>query len=83
LAKYACILRFLAGIIRKTGILRNMSPLNKAQRGSNSGILSFSFEKARLHHEKMIFEWLAEPHMQEFWDNSQAKRLAPLPERWQ
>src|SRR6186997_3059631 len=29
------------------------------------------FQKARLEHEKVIFEWLTEPHMQEFWDNSQ------------
>lgn len=29
------------------------------------------FEKASYQHEKIIFEWLAEPHMQEFWDNSQ------------
>jgi RimJ/RimL family protein N-acetyltransferase len=29
------------------------------------------FEKASIKHEKIIFRWLAEPHMQEFWDNSQ------------
>lgn len=29
------------------------------------------FEKAALSHQKIIFDWLAEPHMQEFWDNSQ------------
>ncbi len=32
---------------------------------------SISFEKANLTHEQVIFAWLAEPHMQEFWDNSQ------------
>ncbi len=29
------------------------------------------FEKVGAQHQKVIFEWLAEPHMQEFWDNSQ------------
>jgi len=29
------------------------------------------FEKATLEHQDIIFSWLAEPHMQEFWDNSQ------------
>lgn len=29
------------------------------------------FEKVSHQHHKIIFEWLAEPHMQEFWDNSQ------------
>jgi RimJ/RimL family protein N-acetyltransferase len=45
--------------------------MNNAKKSSTSRISSFSFEKAQPHHEKMIFEWLAEPHMQEFWDNSQ------------
>jgi RimJ/RimL family protein N-acetyltransferase len=30
-----------------------------------------SFEKVTLKHKDMLFQWLAEPHMQEFWDNSQ------------
>ena len=29
------------------------------------------FVKAGLPHEKLIFSWLSEPHMMEFWDNSQ------------
>ncbi len=29
------------------------------------------FEKADLQHQKIIFKWLDEPHMKEFWDNSQ------------
>ncbi len=29
------------------------------------------FEKATLSHKDVIFEWLEEPHMKEFWDNSQ------------
>jgi RimJ/RimL family protein N-acetyltransferase len=33
--------------------------------------MSITFEKATLEHEKLIFEWLEEPHMIEFWDNSQ------------
>jgi hypothetical protein len=28
------------------------------------------FEKASIKHQNIIFQWLAEPHMQEFWDNS-------------
>lgn len=30
-----------------------------------------NFEKVTLAHQSLIFGWLAEPHMQEFWDNSQ------------
>lgn len=30
-----------------------------------------SFEKANTNTEEIIFRWLAEPHMQEFWDNTQ------------
>lgn len=29
------------------------------------------FERANVEHQQIIFHWLAEPHMQEFWDNSQ------------
>ena len=29
------------------------------------------FEKVNHQHQKIIFEWLQEPHLQEFWDNSQ------------
>lgn len=32
---------------------------------------NITFEKANLSHEKIIFSWLSEPHMIEFWDNSQ------------
>lgn len=30
-----------------------------------------TFEKATLKHKDTIFEWLSEPHMMEFWDNTQ------------
>ena len=30
-----------------------------------------TFEKATTTYEEIIFSWLAEPHVQEFWDNSQ------------
>lgn len=33
--------------------------------------MNITFEKAALKHQDTIFSWLAEPHMQEFWDNSQ------------
>ena len=33
--------------------------------------MNISFEKATLLHKDTIFGWLAEPHVQEFWDNSQ------------
>lgn len=33
--------------------------------------MTMTFEKATLQHKDIIFDWLAEPHMQEFWDNSQ------------
>lgn len=29
------------------------------------------FEKARFCHQKILWHWLKEPHIQEFWDNSQ------------
>lgn len=29
------------------------------------------FEKASIKHQKVIFDWLEQPHMKEFWDNSQ------------
>lgn len=32
------------------------------------------FEKATLQQKDIIFEWLEEQHMQEFWDNSQAHK---------
>lgn len=34
-------------------------------------IHSIHFEKATTKHQEMIFQWLAEPHMQAFWDNTQ------------
>lgn len=34
-------------------------------------INKFNFEKASAKHQAIIFQWLAEPHMQAFWDNSQ------------
>lgn len=33
--------------------------------------MNINFEKATLAHKNTIFNWLAEPHVQEFWDNSQ------------
>ena len=36
-----------------------------------NSIHTIHFEKATLAHREFIFAWLEEPHMQEFWDNSQ------------
>lgn len=33
-----------------------------------------TFEKATFAHKKIIFSWLAEPHVQEFWDNTQGHK---------
>jgi RimJ/RimL family protein N-acetyltransferase len=33
--------------------------------------MNITFEKVGHKHKEMLFQWLAEPHMQEFWDNSQ------------
>ena len=33
--------------------------------------MNVHFEKAQPSHIEIIFEWLAEVHMMEFWDNSQ------------
>lgn len=32
---------------------------------------NITFVKAGISHEKIIFSWLLEPHMMEFWDNTQ------------
>lgn len=32
---------------------------------------TITFEKATVDHKDIIFAWLAEPHVQEFWDNTQ------------
>jgi len=34
-------------------------------------MISITFKKASLKHKNTIFSWLAEPHMIEFWDNTQ------------
>jgi predicted acetyltransferase len=36
--------------------------------------MSIHFEKANLSHINIIFEWLAEAYVQEFWDNTQAHK---------
>ena len=36
--------------------------------------MKISFEKASPSHIDIIFHWLAEPHMMEFWDNTQAHK---------
>ena len=33
--------------------------------------MNIHFEKAHLTHKELIFNWLEEPHIKEFWDNSQ------------
>ena len=33
-----------------------------------------TFEKATTAHKEIIFSWLAEPHVQEFWDNTQGHK---------
>jgi hypothetical protein len=37
-------------------------------------IMSNTFEKANVSHVDTIFAWLAEPDIQEFWDNTQAHK---------
>lgn len=36
--------------------------------------MNIHFEQATHAHKETIFQWLAEPHMLEFWDNSQAHK---------
>lgn len=36
--------------------------------------MTITYEKANLSHKETIFNWLGEPHIQEFWDNSQAHK---------
>lgn len=36
--------------------------------------MNINFEKAQLHHQRIIFEWLNQPHVQAFWDNSEEHR---------
>ncbi len=38
------------------------------------GNLTLRFERASEVYQSIVFGWLAEPHMQEFWDNSQAHK---------
>lgn len=33
-----------------------------------------SFQQLDALHEKLVFAWLAEPHIREFWDNTQAHK---------
>ena len=33
-----------------------------------------TFEKATTTHKEIIFSWLAEPHVQKFWDNTQGHK---------
>ncbi len=33
--------------------------------------MHIGFEKATAHHKEALFAWLGEPHVQEFWDNTQ------------
>ena len=33
--------------------------------------MKITFERASIQHNDTIFSWLAEPHIIEFWDNSQ------------
>ena len=35
---------------------------------------NFTFEKAKACHKEIIYSWLNEPHVQEFWDNTQAHK---------
>jgi hypothetical protein len=37
-------------------------------------IRKIHFEKASTKHQDTLFQWLNEPHMKEFWDNSQEHR---------
>jgi hypothetical protein len=37
-------------------------------------MINIHFEKATLLHKNVIFTWLDEPHVREFWDNSQEHR---------
>jgi RimJ/RimL family protein N-acetyltransferase len=36
--------------------------------------MNIHFEKANLAHQEIIFNWLKESHVQEFWDNTQAHK---------
>ena len=36
--------------------------------------MSINFEKANVNHVDIIFGWLAEPFVQEFWDNTQGHK---------
>jgi RimJ/RimL family protein N-acetyltransferase len=36
--------------------------------------MNIQFEKVSFQHQKTIFAWLEEPHVKEFWDNSQGHK---------
>ena len=44
--------------------------------------MKLSFEKISLQHIDIIFGWLAEPFVQEFWDNTQQKIRIREIESW-
>lgn len=44
------------------------------QENPNQKSQPIHFKKATRAHQDIIFEWLDEPHMKEFWDNSEAHR---------
>ncbi len=35
---------------------------------------TITFTHASAHHLSLIFDWLKEPHVQEFWDNTQGNK---------
>jgi len=36
--------------------------------------MNIRFEKVTEKHRKVVFEWLEEPNVKEFWDNSQTHK---------
>jgi hypothetical protein len=36
--------------------------------------MEITFQKATIIHKDIIFSWLREPHVQEFWDNTQGNK---------
>lgn len=58
--------KFIEETMTPAGLV-NLMAINRENSNMTDKI---HFEKASLQHQNIIFSWLSEPHMQEFWDNS-------------
>ena len=62
--------KFLKNFVDSYGLLSGLT--KKAKKAKKAKIMdTITFQRANATHEDVIFSWLREPHVQEFWDNTQ------------